>query len=105
MWCYYLVYARVMTDVICMIYVGVCRAEECFRRAAQAEKPDAEALSLYADFLWYVRNDIWGAEERYLQAISAEPSSPYYASRYARFLWRTGGTDTCYPLESYDKVS
>ncbi|XP_061999735.1 uncharacterized protein LOC133717101 [Rosa rugosa] len=80
------------------------RAEECFRRAVQAEKPDAEALSLYADFLWYVRNDIWGAEERYLQAVSAEPSSPYYASRYARFLWHTGGTDTCYPLESYDKV-
>lgn len=80
------------------------RAEECFRRAAQAEKPDAEALSRYADFLWHVRNDIWGAEERYLQAVSAEPSSPYYASKYASFLWNTGGTDTCYPLESYDKV-
>ncbi|XP_050385800.1 uncharacterized protein LOC126802246 [Argentina anserina] len=80
------------------------RAEECFRRAVQAEKPDAEALSLYADFLWYVRNDIWAAEEKYLQSLAAEPSNPYYASRYACFLWRTGGTDTCYPLESYDKV-
>ncbi|XWS74835.1 hypothetical protein CRYUN_Cryun01aG0032000 [Craigia yunnanensis] len=28
------------------------RAEECFKRAIQVEPQDAEALELYADFLW-----------------------------------------------------
>ncbi|XP_009344571.1 uncharacterized protein LOC103936461 [Pyrus x bretschneideri] len=85
------------------------RAEECFRRAVQGEKPDAEALIRYADFLWIVRKDLWGAEERYQQAMAEEPDNPYYASRYANFLWSTGAEDTCFPLstsyDNYNKVS
>ncbi|XP_050148788.1 uncharacterized protein LOC126623847 [Malus sylvestris] len=76
------------------------RAEECFRRAVQGEKPDAEALTRYADFLWIVRKDLWGAEERYQQAVAEEPDNPYYASRYANFLWSTGAEDTCFPLST-----
>ncbi|XP_009350878.2 uncharacterized protein LOC103942416 isoform X2 [Pyrus x bretschneideri] len=82
------------------------RAEECFRRAVQGEKPDAEALSRYADFLWLVRKDMWGAEERYQQAMAEEPDNPFYASKYANFLWSTGAEDTCFPLStSYDNYN
>ena len=82
------------------------RAEECFRRAVQGERPDAEALIRYADFLWIVRKDLWGAEERYQQAMAEEPDNPYYASRYANFLWSTGAGDTCFPLStSYDNYN
>ncbi|BBG98044.1 Tetratricopeptide repeat-like superfamily protein [Prunus dulcis] len=81
-------------------------AEQCFRRAVQGEKPDAEAVSRYADFLWIVRKDLWGAEERYQQAMATEPCNPYYASKYANFLWSTGGEDTCFPLDtSYDNYN
>ncbi|KAB2598350.1 hypothetical protein D8674_001270 [Pyrus ussuriensis x Pyrus communis] len=70
------------------------------------EKPDAEALIRYADFLWIVRKDLWGAEERYQQAMAEEPDNPYYASRYANFLWSTGAEDTCFPLStSYDNYN
>ncbi|XP_028066136.1 uncharacterized protein LOC114269074 isoform X1 [Camellia sinensis] len=69
------------------------RAEECFKRAIQVEPYDAEALSRYANFLWIVRKDLWGAEERFLEAIAAEPENPFHASKYANFLWSTGGTD------------
>lgn len=94
----------VVQCVICVFWV--CRAEQCFRRAVQGEKPDAEAVSRYADFLWIVRKDLWGAEERYQQAMATEPCNPYYASKYANFLWSTGGEDTCFPLDtSYDNYN
>lgn len=74
----------------------------------EAEPPDAEALSRYADFLWIVRKDLWGAEERYQQALAVESDNPYHASKYANFLWSTGGDETCFPLDSshenYNKV-
>lgn len=76
-------------------YLIFYRAEVSFRRAVQAEPPDAEALSQYAEFLWKVRKDLWGAEERYQQALAAESDNPYYASKYANFLWSTGGEETC----------
>ncbi|KAL3523952.1 hypothetical protein ACH5RR_016786 [Cinchona calisaya] len=76
------------------------RAEECFKRAIQAELPDAESLSRYADFLWTVRKDLWRAEDTYLQALSIEPENPYHASKYANFLWNTGGEETCFPLDA-----
>lgn len=63
------------------------------------EPPDAESHVLYAEFLWKVRNDLWGAEEKYLEAVAAEPENTYRISKYAEFLWRTGGKDTCYPLD------
>ena len=89
--------------------LGLYRAEECFKRAIQVEPQDAEALGLYADFLWRVRNDLWEAEERYLQAVAADPKNPFHASKYAHFLWSTGGEGTCFPLnssyDSYNKVS
>lgn len=86
-----------------MVY-GACRAEECFKRAMHQEAVDAEGLSRYADFLWMVRKDLWGAEERYQQAVAAEPGNPYYASKYANFLWSTGGEETCFPPNKpYDK--
>ncbi|XP_062092526.1 uncharacterized protein LOC133798302 [Humulus lupulus] len=91
-----------------LVYHDNNRAEECFRRAVEAEPPDAEALSRYADFLWIVRKDLWGAEERYQQAMAVESDNPYHASKYANFLWSTGGDETCFPLDSshenYNKV-
>lgn len=78
---------------------GFYRAEECFKRAVQVEPPDAESMSLYANFLWKVRKDLWGAEEKYIQAMAAEPDNSYHASRYANFLWNTGGEETCFPLD------
>lgn len=74
------------------------RAEECYKRAVQVMPPDAEALSLYANFLWMVRRDLLEAEEKFLQALAAEPDNSYFASRYANFLWSTGGEETCYPV-------
>lgn len=68
----------------------------------QAEPPDAEALSRYAEFLWKVRKDLWGAEERYQQALAAESGNPYYASKYANFLWNTGGEETCFLGASHE---
>ena len=89
--------------------MGLYRAEDYFKRAIQVEPQDAEALGLYADFLWRVRNDLWEAEERYLQAVAADPKNPFHASKYAHFLWSTGGEGTCFPLssssyDSYNKV-
>ncbi|XP_030492204.2 uncharacterized protein LOC115708141 [Cannabis sativa] len=83
-----------------LVYHDNNRAEECFRRAVEAEPPDAEALSRYADFLWIVRKDLWGAEERYQQAMAMESNNSYHASKYANFLWSTGGDETCFPLDS-----
>ena len=76
------------------------RAEECFKRAIQLDSTDAEVMIQYANFLWVVRKDLWGAEERFQQAMAAEPDNSFYASKYASFLWSTGGDDTCYPLDS-----
>lgn len=56
-------------------------------------------MTQYANFLWVVRKDLWGAEERFQQATAAEPDNSYHASKYANFLWSTGGEDTCYPLD------
>jgi len=81
---------------LCLIY----RAEECFKRAIQLDPGDAEVISQYANFLWLVREDLWGAEERFQQAMAAEPENSFHASRYASFLWNTGAEDTCYPLDS-----
>lgn len=69
------------------------------------DQPDALALSQYAEFLWMVRKDYWGAEERYLEAMAVEPKNRYHASKYANFLWSTGGKDTCFPLDydNFDK--
>ncbi|PON69050.1 Tetratricopeptide-like helical domain containing protein [Parasponia andersonii] len=83
-----------------LVYHDHNRAEECFRRAVEAEPPDAETLSRYAEFLWIVRKDLWGAEERYQQAMAVESDNPYHASKYANFLWSTGGDETCFPLDS-----
>lgn len=76
------------------------RAEECFKQAVETEPQDAMALSQYADFLWTVRDDLWGAEERYQQAMAVEPSSHYHSSKYAAFLWNTGGSETCFLMDS-----
>ncbi|CAH9121424.1 unnamed protein product [Cuscuta epithymum] len=76
------------------------RAEECFKRAMEVKPQDAEALCQYANFLWMVRKELDGAEDLYQQAIAADGDigNPYYASQYANFLWKTGGEETCYPL-------
>lgn len=76
------------------------RAEKYFKKAAEVEPKDAEALNKYANFLWKVRKDLWAAEETFNQAIAAEPNNNFYAANYAHFLWNTGGEDTCYPLDS-----
>lgn len=81
------------------MWLGFNRAEECFKRAVEVEPEDGEALNQYANFLWMVRKDLWGAEERFLQAMAAEPGNPYHVSNYATFLWNTGGGDTCFPLQ------
>lgn len=60
---------------------------------------DAECHCLYAEFLWKVRNDLWGAELRYLEAIEVEPENHNIISKYAEFLWNTGAEDTCFPLD------
>lgn len=78
-----------------MFWYGICRAEECFKRAIEVEPEDAEALGLYADFLWQVRKDQWGAEEMYIQAAEADTKNPFQASKYANFLWSTGCQGIC----------
>ena len=60
---------------------------------------DGEALCRYANFLWIIRKDLWGAEERFLQAMAADPGNSYHVSNYATFLWNTGGGDICFPLQ------
>ena len=76
------------------------RAEKYFKRAAEAEPTDAEALNKYATFLWKARNDIGKAEETFLEAISADPTNSFYSANYAYFLWNTGGDETCFPLDA-----
>lgn len=85
-------------DLVCTVVCCTYRAEECFKQAIETELPDAEALSKYANFLWVIRKDLWGAEQRYLQAMAVEPDNTYHASIYADFLWSTGGEETCFPL-------
>lgn len=74
------------------------RAEECFKRAVQVVPVDAESHAQYANFLWIVKKDFWAAEEKFLQAVILERENPFYSSTYANFLWRTGGEETCFPL-------
>ncbi|KAL9230183.1 hypothetical protein vseg_005569 [Gypsophila vaccaria] len=90
---------------LCLVSRDYDRAEECFKRAIQLDRSDAEVASLYANFLWVVRNDLWGAEERFQQAVAAEPDNSYHASKYASFLWSTGGDETCYPIDSPSSTS
>ncbi|KAJ6325128.1 hypothetical protein OIU76_012250 [Salix suchowensis] len=78
-------------------FLCTVRQRNAFKRATMVGPPDAEAFSLYADFLWRVRKDLWSAEERYLQALSIEPNNTENASKYASFLWSTGGEETCFP--------
>ncbi|PPR89331.1 hypothetical protein GOBAR_AA31355 [Gossypium barbadense] len=78
-----------------IFWYGICRAEECFKRAIEVEPQDAEALGLYADFLWQVRNNEWAAEEMYIQAAEADTKNPFQASKYANFLWSTGCQGIC----------
>ncbi|KAK4353190.1 hypothetical protein RND71_028708 [Anisodus tanguticus] len=75
-----------------LLLCNYAQVEECFKRAVQVEPPDAEVLCQYANFLWTVRKDVWGAEERYQQALASEPRNSYYASTYANFLWNTGAS-------------
>ncbi|XP_072957001.1 uncharacterized protein [Typha angustifolia] len=75
------------------------RADDYFSRAVAAEPVDGEAMSKYALFLWHQREDLEKAEEMFLEAIQAEPENSYHRSTYAWFLWRTGGVETCFPLE------
>lgn len=69
----------------------------------KADPPDAESHCQYADFLWKVRDDLWGAEQRYLEALAADPNNTYNVSKYAEFLWRTGGDETCFPVCASNK--
>ncbi|KAK9742370.1 hypothetical protein RND81_03G167600 [Saponaria officinalis] len=85
---------------LCLVSRDYDRAEECYKRAIQLDRTDAEVASLYANFLWVIRKDLWGAEERFQQAVAAEPDNSYHASKYASFLWSTGGDETCYPIDS-----
>lgn len=78
--------------------LGLDRAEEYFKRAVRVEPQEVEALELYAEFLWKVRNDLPEAEEWYLKAIDVDLENPFRASKYANFLRSTGGEGTCYPL-------
>ncbi|KAI3977703.1 hypothetical protein MKX01_009588 [Papaver californicum] len=75
------------------------RAEEMFLRSMKVEPVDAEVLSRYALFLWHQRTDIDAAEENLLAAIDVDPST-YHKSTYAWFLLKTGGSDTCFSLDS-----
>ncbi|MED6174988.1 hypothetical protein PIB30_074214 [Stylosanthes scabra] len=79
------------------------RAEEYYKRSALEESPEAEAFSIYGDFLWMVTKDLWAAELKYLIELEAEPGNTYYLSKYASFLRNTGGQDnTSFLLEEID---
>lgn len=89
-----------------LIYIYVDRAEEYFKRGSKVEPKDAEALSKYANFLWEIRKDLWGAEQILLEAIAIDPLNSFYAATYANFLWNTTTTstsdedDACFPFDS-----
>lgn len=95
---------RFHIDIRCILFIyrpgTICRAEECFKCAIEVDPQDVEALGLYADFFWHVRNDHWRAEEMYLQAITSDSKKSFPTLKYANFLWSTGGEGTCLAFDA-----